>query len=230
MRFWLTLGHKREHAEHLRTVLQRLRDHKLYAKFSRLNKVIFFFGHVIPGDGLSVDPDKIRAVKEWKSPETVTEIRSFMGFKDIISVLYLVPPPMTQLLNQGAKLIWGDKQQRSLKERASRLVSASILAMPVTDLDYSVYTDASRTSLGCVLMQNDHVIAYASRQLRPHEKNYPAHEKMPNFHGPSNKYIFTKKELHFRQPRWLELMKLRASSPSVEGSQTLRACSLLLSN
>jgi ribonuclease HI len=136
--------------------------------------------------------------------------------------------PLTTLLHKGVKFEWGEKQERSFQELKDRLVSAPILAMPDSNQDFDVYTDASRSGLGAVLMQDRHVIAYGSRQLRPHEQNYPTHDlelaavifalklwrhylygaKYNIFTDhKSLKYIFTQKELNLRQRRWLELMK-----------------------
>ena len=71
-----------EHKEHLRMVLEKLREHQLYAKFSKCEfslKEVGFFGHVISGEGIAVDPTKVETVTEWEAPTTVGEIRSFLG-------------------------------------------------------------------------------------------------------------------------------------------------------
>ena len=76
-----------DHVKHLRTVLQTLRDHQLYAKFSKCEiwtESVAFLGHVVTKDGIQVDPKKIEAVSEWPRPTTVTEIRSFFGFGRIL--------------------------------------------------------------------------------------------------------------------------------------------------
>ena len=226
---------REEHEVHLRIVLQRLREHQLFAKFSKCEfwlEEISFLGHVVSGNGLAVDPEKIRAVTDWKKPETVTEIRSFLGlagyYRRFVLGFSRLAAPLTKLLHKGVKFDWGTAQDQSFEELKSRLVSAPVLAMPTTDKEYTVYTDASKSGLGCVLMQDDHVIAYASRQLRPHEQNYPTHDlelaavifalkiwrhylygvkcRIFTDHQ-SLKYIFTQKELNLRQRRWLELMK-----------------------
>ena len=71
-----------EHAEHLRIVLSRLREHKLYAKFSKCEfwlKKVPFLGHVLSDEGISVDPTKVQEVLDWKAPTSVHEVRSFLG-------------------------------------------------------------------------------------------------------------------------------------------------------
>ena len=110
----------------------------------------------------------------------------------------------------------------------TKLTTAPVLAVPDSEKEYEVYTDASKHGLGCVLMQERKVIAYASRQLRPHEVNYPTHDlelaaivhalKIWRHHlygvkcaiftdHKSLKYFFEQKELNMRQRRWLELVK-----------------------
>ena len=139
-----------------------------------------FLGHVISGDGLAVDSEKIRAVTEWSTPGSVSDIRSFLGlagyYRRFVPGFSQIAAPMTSLLRKGVKFEWGPKQEASFRELQCLLVSAPVLALPTPGLEYSVYTDASRVGLGCVLMQDGHVIAYASRQLRTHEQNYPTHD------------------------------------------------------
>ncbi|KAJ1697055.1 hypothetical protein LUZ63_005567 [Rhynchospora breviuscula] len=224
-----------EHEEHLQLVLERLRNHRLYAKLSKCefwSEQVAFLGHIISGKGLAVDPDKIKAVTEWKPPKTVTEVRSFLGLAGyycrFVPDFAKIARPLTKLLQKDIRFEWGEMQREGFQELKTRLVTAPILAMPISVQDCVVYTDASRFGLGCVLSQNGHVIAYGSRQLRPHEQNYPTHDlelaavvfalkiwrhylygvkcKIYTDHQ-SLKYIFTQKELNLRQRRWLELMK-----------------------
>ncbi|KAL0544761.1 hypothetical protein IC582_019886 [Cucumis melo] len=136
--------------------------------------------------------------------------------------------PLTALTRKNVKFEWSDKCERIFQKLKKRLVTAPILALPVTGKDYVIYCDASRLGLGCVLMQDGNVIAYASRQLKEHECNYPTHdlelaavvlalkiwrhylfrEKCHIFTDhKSLKYIFDQKELNLRQRRWLELIK-----------------------
>ncbi|MCL0166038.1 Ty3/Gypsy family RNase HI domain-containing protein, partial [Klebsiella pneumoniae] len=117
---------------------------------------------------------------------------------------------------------------KSFEELKKKLVSAPVLILPDQTKDFQVYCDASRHGLGCVLMQEGRVVAYASRQLRPHEGNYPTHdlELAAVVHAlkiwrhylignrcevytdhKSLKYIFTQPDLNLRQRRWLELIK-----------------------
>ena len=94
-----------EHAKHLRTVLQILRDNKLYAKFSKSEfwlREVGFLGHIVSGDGIKVDPSKISAIVNWKPPRNVSEVRSFLGlagyYRRFVKGFSLIATPLTRLL------------------------------------------------------------------------------------------------------------------------------------
>ncbi|GJV50569.1 putative reverse transcriptase domain-containing protein [Tanacetum coccineum] len=169
---------RKEHEGHLRLILKLLKEEKLYAKFSKcefwLSKVQFL-GHVIDSEGIHVDPAKIESIKDWASPKTPTEIRQFLGLAEKAEAAF-------QLLKQ-------------------KLCSAPILALPEGSENFVVYCDDSHKGLGAILMQKEKVIAYASRQLRVHEKNYTTHDlELGAVH------ILDQKELNIRQRQWLELL------------------------
>ncbi|KAI3775098.1 hypothetical protein L1987_49666 [Smallanthus sonchifolius] len=180
---------KAEHEQHLRLILELLKKEKLYAKFSKCEfwlKEVQFLGHIVNDKGIHVDPAKIEAVKNWSTPKTPTEIRSFLGlasyYRRFISNFSKIAVPLTALTHKG---------------------------------------------LGCVLMQRGQVIAYASRQLKIHEKNYTTHDlelsavvfalkiwrhylygtKCVVFTDQKSlQHIFNQKELNMRQRRWVELL------------------------
>ena len=137
-------------------------------------------GHVISGQGISVDPTKVEAVKEWPQPTTVSEIRSFLGlagyYRKFVKKFSTIAAPLTKLTQKGTKFVWDGSCEKAFQDLKCRLTEAPILTIPEGSEGYEVYTDASGIGLGCVLMQHDKVIAYGSRQLRPHEKNYPVHD------------------------------------------------------
>ena len=139
-----------------------------------------FLGHVISSVGISVDPHKIEAVIKWKQPSNVSEIRSFLGlagcYRRFVEGFSKIAAPLTKLTQKNIKFMWDDKCQQSFQELKKKLTSAPILVIPLGGECFVVYSDASLQGLGCVLMQNERVIAYASRQLKPHEKNYPTHD------------------------------------------------------
>ena len=174
---------REEHIEHLRIVLQTLRDKQLYAKFSKcqfwLDKIAFL-GHVISAEGVYVDPQKIEAVMNWERPTNVAEIRSFLGlagyYRRFVEGFSKIASPLTSLMRKNTKFEWSNDCERSFQELKTRLTSAPILTIPSSTEGFVVYSDASRQGLGCVLMQHGKVIAYASRQLKKHELNYPTHD------------------------------------------------------
>ncbi|WOG95286.1 hypothetical protein DCAR_0414598 [Daucus carota subsp. sativus] len=172
-----------EHAEHLRLALEVLRKEKLYAKFSKCEfwlQEVQFLGHVISNEGIKVDPAKIEAIINWERPKTPTEVRSFMGFAEyyrrFVKDFSKIATPLTKLTRKNEKCVWNDQCEESFQELKKRLVTAPVLVPPDDKGDFVFYSDASHKGLGCVLMQHGKVIAYAFRQLRPHEQKYPTHD------------------------------------------------------
>ncbi|KAL0458154.1 UNVERIFIED_CONTAM: Retrovirus-related Pol polyprotein from transposon [Sesamum latifolium] len=197
-----------------------------------IDDILIYSRHVVSKEGVQPDPAKVRAILEWEPPKNVSEVRSFLGlagyYRRFVKDFSVVAKPLTNLLKKNTPFNWNDRCAQSFEELKRRLTSAPILALPSGDGGYVVYTDASRQGLGCVLMQHGKVIAYASRQLRPHEINYPTHDLElaaivhalkiwrhylygETFHiftdHKSLKYIPTQKELNLRQRRWIELLK-----------------------
>jgi hypothetical protein len=158
-----------EHVEHLRLVLQKLREHKLYAKRSKCEfwlKKVSFLGHVIFNGGITVDPSKVKDVLDWKPPTDVGEIRSFLGlagyYRRFIEGFYKLAKPMTALLEKNAKFVWSKKCQTNFEELKKRLTIAPVLVLLDLSKNFSIYCDAFCQGLGCVLMQEGRVVAYAS--------------------------------------------------------------------
>jgi hypothetical protein len=224
-----------EHEGHLRFVLQKLRDHKLYAKLSKCEfwlKQVALLGHVISKGGISVDPSKVQDVLSWKTPTSVSDIRSFLElagyYRRFIEGFSRISKPMAELLEKDKEFKWMPACESSFQELKKRLTIAPVLVMPDIEKPFSIYCDASGQGLGCVLMQDGRVVAYASRQLRKHEVNYPTHDlelaavvhalkiwrhylmgkrcELYTNHK-SLKYIFTYSSLNLRKRRWLELIK-----------------------
>ena len=191
-----------------------------------------FLGHVISKEGIAVDPSKVEAVLQWERPKTATEIRSFVGlagyYRRFIEGFSKIAGPLTQLTRKNQTFIWNDACEESFQELKRRLTTSPVLILPDPNEPFEVYCDASHQGLGCVLMQNRKVVAYASRQLKVHERNYPTHDlelaavvfalkiwrhflygatfNVFSDHK-SLKYLFDQKELNMRQRRWLEFLK-----------------------
>ncbi|GJR62536.1 reverse transcriptase domain-containing protein [Tanacetum coccineum] len=195
-----------EHVKHLRLVLELLKKEKLYAKFSKYElwlREVQFLGHVINGNRIHVDPSKIEAAKNWKAPRTPTEVRSFLGLAGYYR----------RFIENFSKI-------------AKSLTILTQKTLPDGLEDFVVYCDAFGIGLGCMLMQRGKVIAYASRQLKIHEKNYTTHDlelgavvfalkiwrhylywtkSVIYTDHKSLQHIFSQKELNMRQRRWIEL-------------------------
>ena len=160
-----------------------LRDHQLYAKFSKCEfwlSEVRFLGHVISGEGIAVDPVKVEAVLDWEQLSTVTEILSFLGlagyYRKFIQDFSRIATPLTHLTKKGVQYVWSSQCQEAFDCLKQKLTIAPVLMIPSSKQCFVVYTDASLMGLGGVLMQTQRVVAYASRQLRIHERNYPTHD------------------------------------------------------
>ncbi|GJR57403.1 putative reverse transcriptase domain-containing protein [Tanacetum coccineum] len=202
---------KQEHEEHLKLILELLKKEELYAKFSKCEfwiPKVQFLGHVIDSQGIHVDPAKIESIKDWASPKSPTEIRQFLGlagyYQRFIEGFSKIAKPMTKITQKKVKFEWGDNQETVFQLLKQKLCSAPILALP-----------------------EEKVIAYASRQLKIHEKNYTTHDLelgavvfslklwrhylygtkcMVFTDHKSLQRILNQKELNMRQRHWLELL------------------------
>ncbi|GJU52644.1 putative reverse transcriptase domain-containing protein [Tanacetum coccineum] len=167
--------------------------------------IVQFLGHMIDNQGIHVDPAKIKAVKNWASLTTPTEVRQFLGLADyyrrFIEGFSKIAKPLTELTHKNKKYIWGENQESAFQLLRQKLCEAPILALPEGSNEFVVYCDASHQGLGAGLMQREKVIAYASQQLKPHEENYTTQDlELGAVH------ILDQKELTMRQRRWLELL------------------------
>jgi len=137
-------------------------------------------GHVLFEEGISVDPAKVQEVLDWKVPTSVHEVRSFLGlagyYRCFILEFSKISKPMTRLLQKDEKFVCTPECGEAFHKLRTLLTSAPVLAQPDIEKPFDVFCDASSISLGCVLMQEGHVSAYASCQLRKHEVNYPTHD------------------------------------------------------
>jgi hypothetical protein len=190
------------------------------------------YGNILSAKGIAVDPSKVKDVFEWKPPTTVHQVRSFLGlagyYRRFIPDFSKLVKPITSLLKNDTKFNWYSRCNEAFEQLKMLLTTAPVLAQPNIEKPFDMYCDTSGSGLGCVLMQEGRVIAYASRQLRRHEEHYPTHDlelavvvhalKIWRHYLLGNichiytdhkslKYIFTQSELNMRQRRWLELIK-----------------------
>ncbi|KAA3470916.1 DNA/RNA polymerases superfamily protein [Gossypium australe] len=152
-------------------------------------------------EGIRVDPSKISAVLDWKPPRNASEVRSFLElagyYRHFVKGFSMIATPMTRLQQKDVNFDWSEKCQQSFDQLKALLIEASMLVQPELGKEFVIYSDASLNGPGCVLMKEGKIIAYASRQLKPHEKNYPTHDLE----------LVAIKDLNLRQRRWLELLK-----------------------
>ena len=142
----------------------------MYAKFSKCKFWLIevrFLGHVVSTSCVSVDPEKVEAVMSWDRPKSVFKIRSFLGlagyYRRLIEDFSRLAAPMTRLTRKEVKYEWDDQYEKAFQELKRRLTSAPILIVPERGQRYTMYCDASKNRLGCVLMQSGRVVAYGSR-------------------------------------------------------------------
>ncbi len=227
-----------EHVVHLRQVLDRLRQHKLYVKRSKceFNRAeLPFLGHIVGVDGVRVDPRKAAAVREYPKPQTVTQLRSFMGmasyFRKFLQGLAHSAAPLTKLMSgsKGARVVWTPERDAAFNAIRDALASPPTLAMADPSKPYVVTTDASDVGIGAVLEQEGRPVAFESRTLSPAERNYSATDRemlavvhalrvwrcylegakafvVKTDHNP-NTYFASKNPLSRREARWSEFLQ-----------------------
>ena len=157
------------HATHHREVLEILRREKLYTKFSKCKfwlKSVAFLGHVISVQEVSIDPKKVEAIVDWSRPTNVTEVRSLLElagyYRKFVEGCSTLAMPFTRLTKKRAKFKWIDECEMSFQKLKEKLVSTPVLTLASGAEGFVIYSDASKNGLGCILMQNRRVIAYAS--------------------------------------------------------------------
>jgi hypothetical protein len=177
-----------EHEQHVRAVLRRLRERKLYAKLSKcefFQKEVEFLGHRIGADGLRVSPDKIGAVREWPAPTSVTEVRSFLGlanfYRRFVMGYSRLALPLSELTKDDVRFRWDKEHQAAFDAIKAALCSSPVLIIPDQSKQFVLNCDACKYAVGAVLQQ-DHgkglqPVAYFSAKMSDAERNYDVREK-----------------------------------------------------
>jgi hypothetical protein len=180
---------KEDHENHVRVVLKKLREHKLYCKLEKcqfFETSIAYLGFYISPDGISMDPSKVSSVTDWPAPKNAHDIQVFLGFANFyrrfIKSFAKVAQPITKLLRKDTKFTWAEEQDKAFETLKSMFTTAPILAHPDPSRPFVVETDASDYALGGVLSQYDDKrqllpVAFYSRQLLAAERNYEIYDK-----------------------------------------------------
>jgi hypothetical protein len=174
-----------DHLRDVRKVLKRLREHKLLANRKKSEfflESIEFLGHVLSADGLRPDPNKIKAIEEWKQPQSQKGVRSFLGlanyYRKFIYNFSKIALPLTDLLKKiGQPIKWDEPCELAFRELKGALSTAPVLKYPEFDKPFEVHCDASDFAISGVLQQDGHPVAYESRKLTGSQVRWPIHEK-----------------------------------------------------
>ena len=227
-----------DHIDHVRRTLQVLRDHQLYAKVSKcafFKHEVEYLGHVVTAAGIHPDPGKVQAVRDWKIPEDVHDIRSFLGlagyYRRFIPQFARIAAPLTELTKKTVPWRWSLREGEAFNALKDALLSAPVLQLADAEREYTVTCDASDFAVGAVLSQKhedgEHPVAYESRKMNSAEQNYPTHERelLAVIHALrtwrhylagrkftvvtdhySLQYLRTQPHLSKRQSRWLDFI------------------------
>lgn len=223
-----------QHLRDLRTILEKLRQHRLYAKLTKcefLQKEILFLGHRISAKGLRMDPDKVKAILEWPDLTSVSDVLSFLGlvnfYHKYLGHLAEIAAPLSDLLKDENPFVWGPEQVQAFQKLKEVVANDPILSHFTPTDPVEVHCDASNKAVGATMVQNGRPVAFESRKLSGAELNYPTHDKellaivhaltkwRTYLHGSpvpikiltdhaSLKYLATQPTLSHRQARWLE--------------------------
>ena len=224
-----------EHQQHVRLVLETLRQQKFYvceSKSSFANSETRFLGHVVSAEGIRPDPKKVASVQEWPVPKNVHDVRSFMGlvnyFRKFIKDFATLAAPLTDLTRAKHLWAWTDRCEQVFLALKHCLTDAPLLVSPDVSKPYEVVTDASTVGIGAVLLQDNRPIAFESRKLSNAEKNYHTTEQemLAVVHAlktwrcylegatftvvtdhVSNTFFQTQPSLSRRQTRWSEFLQ-----------------------
>lgn len=227
-----------EHEVLLRQVLTRLQENRLYAKPEKcefFKKQIGFLGHMLSPTGVSTEPQKISAVREWGVPTSVTDVRAFLGlagyYRRFVDKFAELSAPLTDLLKNDTDFVWDSQAQASFDQLKQALTSAPVLATFDPRADKRLESDASNYAIGGALHQKDadgdwHPICYFSRKMSDAERNYTVYEQellalveclkewehwlnrnveILTDHKPLE-YIFTQQDAGGRKARWIEVL------------------------
>ncbi|MCO5557617.1 hypothetical protein L7F22_011183 [Adiantum nelumboides] len=170
--------------EHLRAVFEMLRKERLVVngkKSEFFMEEIHFLGHIVSKDGVRMVPTKIKAIQDWPEPVNLHEVRSFLGlcsyYRRFIRFFAEIAAPLQDLTRKGVVFRFSERKQQAFKLLKKKLTTEPVLILPDLRKSFQVQCDACGSSIGAVLMQDGHVIAYESRVFRGPEKHMQIYEE-----------------------------------------------------
>jgi hypothetical protein len=219
-----------EHLRHVDQILSIMEEQSLYAKESKCEfgmTEVLCLGHIIGAKGVQVHREKIKAIVEWPTPKTLTELRGFLGictyYRKFVKGFSQLCAPLIDLTKKGA-FKWNEEAQMTMDKMKKVMSTCLVLALPDFNLPFTLECDALGEGIGAILMQNRHPLAYESRKLRGPELLYKIYDKemlaimhalakfrqylvgarfvVKSDHN-SLKYLLEQKDLNERQQKWV---------------------------
>lgn len=172
-----------QHQEHLKTILQTLRENQLYTKFSKCNffkDQIQYMGHVISKDSISIHPKKVKTMMEWIEPKNVVDIISLLGlvgyYRMFTEGFSKITFPMTSIQNKWCAFQWTVEHQQIFLRLKHILTTTLVLKVVDPEKSFMVCTNASKDDDGGELTQEEKVITDQSRKLKDYEQSYSSYD------------------------------------------------------
>jgi hypothetical protein len=176
---------KEEHLRHLKLVMERLQQEKLMInlkKSSFMNKELIYLGFVISSNELKMDPEKVRSIREWSSPSSIFEVRSFHGlasfYRKFIKIFSGICAPMLDTVKKKHKSFsWTEEVEKGFRVLKEKITEQPILVLPYFGKIFQVRCDTSGLAIGVVLSQDNRLVAYFSEKLNDAKQKYSTYDK-----------------------------------------------------